>query len=284
MSDFMLNFQSTQLSCFYECPRKWYYNYLLRRSVPPNDAMERGSAFHKLCEYYYGMNIRLEDIKEYMLENDPKYMRFFPEIITAFLCYVEEEKSSGYEFITIDGKPAVEVEFNLVLADWFIYRGKLDSIRRRENSDGIYIVDWKVTRAYLNDYFFAKFEMSPQAMSYSFVGKEYFNSIPDLGDLKGFVIDGVMIKDGKYNFQKRFFPVLPNLDEFVTELRGIGNFIKANHENEEAFEHRYTSCINRYNKKCDYYDVCRSSKGVRHKLLQSDLFIDYQSIYNEELA
>lgn len=274
-SEYILHFQSSQLSCFYECPRKWYYNYFLRRCTPPSDPMMRGSAFHKLAEYYYGLNIPLSELKEHLAQDDPQYMKYFNEVFPVFLCYVEEEKSSGYEIITIEGKPAVELEFELKLADWFFYRGKLDSLRTRANTDKLYIVDWKVTGAYLNDYFFKKFEMSPQNLSYTFVAQEHLKNVA------GFVIDAVMIRNPKFAFVKKFFPLSPNLDEFIAELYRLGEFIKHNIHDENAFEHRYTSCITKYNKNCPYTDVCLSSASMRHKILYSDLYIDYETIYEE---
>jgi len=42
----------SSLSTYENCPRQWYFSYILRLPTPENAAMLRGSRLHKLCEDY----------------------------------------------------------------------------------------------------------------------------------------------------------------------------------------------------------------------------------------
>lgn len=52
----VVNLDSSQISAFLECPRKWYYSYARRLSHisgPPSEALVMGTYGHKLLELYY---------------------------------------------------------------------------------------------------------------------------------------------------------------------------------------------------------------------------------------
>lgn len=272
----MLNLQSSQLTTFYECPRKWYYNYHLWRGIKPNDAMKRGSCFHQMAEFYFKDKIELtmmrEAISDYSEECGENLIDFFGEVFPVFIAYLPHYERSDYEIIEVDGKPAVELEFKLELTDSINYRGKFDSIRRRGNK--LFIFDWKVTSMSLTNWFFQKFELGPQNFSYSFTGKECFT------DLNGFFIDAIQIKNEKHDFKMQYFPLVNMLDEFIAEVIRIGEWINAHIDNEDYFEHRYTACINRYNRKCEFADVCLCAPARRKNVLYSDLYEDVKPIYD----
>ena len=267
-----LNLQSSQITCLYECERKWYYNYYLKRCKPSTGPMNRGSCFHLCGELYLRNGVPLEKLPEVISEMKPDYAIHLPEVMPVFATYLDHYEGQ-LDIDEIDGKKAVELEFKLDLGNGIIVRGKIDFVRKQQGKR--YISDWKVTSSHLNDSFFSKFELAPQTQLYSYVGKEYFEG------LNGFIIDAVQITDKKVDFKRSFFPFLPNMDEFISEIYHLGCKVLENLGNEDAFPHRWSSCINRYHRRCAYYDVCRSTARIREGLLMSDDFIDYAPIYDE---
>jgi hypothetical protein len=241
------------------------------RTIQPSAAMEAGSTFHNLCESYYKNGVEFKDLCESLPEERRQY---FDYVLPAFILYTQREKTSGYNTIIYDDSPAIEVEFSIILSPNVTYKGKVDRIAERDGV--IYFLDWKFTSSYLNDYFFSKFEISPQVLSYSYIGERHF---PSLG---GFVIDAISIaKSGKLDTQKRFFPLLPVMNEFVSELLAIAEFIDENSTNEEAFMHNRCSCITKYNKRCMFFDVCLTKPSSRERILNSSLYVENKLIYDE---
>ena len=43
----------TQITTFLACPRKWYYEYVLRLPVPDKFALVRGTVVHSVCEEFF---------------------------------------------------------------------------------------------------------------------------------------------------------------------------------------------------------------------------------------
>ena len=273
-----LNLQSSQLSDFDLCPRMWYYGYHLWRGVPANAAMKRGSAFHAACELHWKDNIAIPDLPEAIVnagdEKDEDWQPYLAEVMSAFVYYKPIYESSDWQFATINGEIAIELEVKMEIAPGIYVWMKFDSIRENKNNGKLAIFDWKVTSMALTDWFSAKFEMSNQTLLYTFAGKELFDS-----DLHGFYIDGVQIKNGKYNNQTFYFPLARQLDEFLAETARKAEWIKTHLDDEEYFEHRYTNCINKYNKKCPYFMVCHSRPERRAELLANDIFVDKKPIY-----
>lgn len=266
----MLSLQSTQLTCYSECPRKWYYNYRLRRCKPPKPAMTRGSCFHKVAELYYGDGMSLEEIPGYLQAHHPEFNEHIGLCMVAFVGYLETYPN--VEVVMIGDKPAVEIEFEMPLAEDIVLRGKFDKIQKLMNRT--YITDYKFTGQYLSDWYFAQFEMTFQTMLYSFVGQQF------LPDVSGFIIDAISVKTSNYKYARQFYPLLPNLDNFVRGIMRDAIYIRDNLDNEDAFPRRYTSCFGRYGK-CDYFEVCGSAERVQQHVLMSDLFTDYKPIYDE---
>lgn len=280
-----LHLQSSQMSTFMECPRKWYYSYVKWRGVKATPPMTKGTVFHFCGEAHYKDGVEFEDLADAVRDKQEEtnskkssvaahedYMMHLPEVLPAFLQYKAKYNKDPYEWYVHEGKIAIELEFKLELAEGIFYHGKFDGLRIRDGK--LYIFDWKCTSMALTDWYFRKFEMCYQTFSYSFTGKTYFP------ELNGFFIDGIQLKNGDVKFGRRYFPLLNMFDEFVSELIRTAEWMKAHLHDEEYFEHRYTGCVNKYNKLCEYSDVCSSSKARRADILASDLYIDNSPIYD----
>jgi len=266
----MLRISASQLTTFYECPRKWYYNYHMRRTRPSSAAMLRGSTYHKIFELAYGKDMELGEVSATIMAEHPEYVEYLPEAMAAFIGYQKTQTKPN--FLIVDGKPAIEQEFVLQLEDDIMVRGKIDYIHSIGSK--AYITDIKCTGMYLSDYYFGQFELGFQSMLYSYVGNKFFPNI------EGFMIDAVMMrKNSAVKYDRAFYPLLPNLDEFIDEIYRTAHFIKAHlPDGEDAFEHRWTSCTNKYGK-CAYFEVCKSPVKIRHKLLNLDDYVDYSPLY-----
>jgi len=270
--------QSSQFSDFMACPRLWYYKYDLMRTRPPSMQMEAGSCFHNMNELHSKFKVPLEDLYDALPE---ERQQFHEMIFPVFLEYLKRDAKDGYKTIELNGEPAIETEFSLILSPNVTYKGKIDRIA--EKNGMLYFMDWKYTSSYLNPMFFGKFEVSPQVLSYSYVGNHYFNGSNGLPALDGFIIDAASLaKSGKMDFSKQYFPLLPVMEEFVSEVLVIAEHMENNKGNAEAFYHNRCSCITKYNAKCLFYDVCLTKPSSRERILMSDLYIPTQLIYDED--
>jgi hypothetical protein len=274
----MLRLSATQLTTFTECPRKWYYNYHLRRCRPSSSAMARGSCFHKIFELYYGDKMDHDEVVMAIMNDHPELAEHLAECMPAF--HYWQSQNTTPNFVQIDGKDAIEQEFALQLEDDVLVRGKIDYIHQMGNR--AYITDLKCTGMYLSPYYFSQFELGFQSMLYSYVGNNFFDEETYGFKIEGFMIDAIMMrKNSNVKCERSFYPLLPNLDEFIDEIYRTANFIKTHlPEGEGAFEHRWTSCTNKYGK-CPYFDVCKAPKEIRDRLLNLEEFTDYVPIYSE---
>jgi hypothetical protein len=278
-----LHLQSSQMNTFMECPRKWFYEYHLWRGVKATPPMVKGTVFHLCGELFYKDGVAFEDLSEAVADieaqkralNPNNYEQYTPhlvEVLPAFLQYRAKYDQDPYEWYVHEGKIAIELEFKMELAEGIYYHGKFDGLRVRDGK--LYIFDWKVTSMALTDWYFKKFEMCYQTFSYSFTGKTYFP------DLNGFFIDGIQIKNGAHTFCRKYFPLLGMFDEFVAELIRTAEWIQDHIHDENYFEHRYTACVNKYNKLCPFSDVCTANERSRKGILMSGLYVDNKPIYD----
>jgi len=267
-----LHLQSSQMTTFMQCPRKWYYTYAKWRSIPPNAAMQKGTCFHLLCELHFKDNIAFEDLSAAVEERNPELCVHLAETLPALLHYKAHYSDSPYTFVELDGETAIELEFKIALTDSIFYHGKFDSLRERDGKQ--YIFDWKVTKMSPTDWYFKPFQQAYQTFSYSFAARECFS------DCNGFFIDAIQIKNGSHNFARRYFPLLNIYDEFVAELIRTGEWIQQHLHDENYFEHRYTACVSKYGSLCEFAPVCTSRPDARPDILASDLYVDNKPIYD----
>jgi hypothetical protein len=234
--------------------------------------MRRGSCYHKIFELHYKDGLELEEVSARIMVSNPEYVEFLPVAMAAFIGY--QNTQGKPEFLIIDGVPAIEQEFHLQLDSDIVLRGKMDYIKSIGTKN--YVTDIKCTGMYLSDYFFSGFELGFQSMLYSYVGNQH------LPNVEGFMIDAVMMrKNAKVKYDTCFFPLLPNLDEFIDEIYRKALWVQEHLPmGEDAFEHNWTSCNNKYGK-CAYHDVCKAPKRLQVKLLMLDDYCDYKSIYIE---
>jgi len=275
-----LYLQSTQLKD-YACPRRWYYNYRLKRTKPSNPNMNRGSVFHLMHELFYGGLNSIDALKVEIANQHPEWVELINPMSVVFVLYLQKY-GEDKEFYLVDGKPALEQKFTIKITDDIFVRGTIDYISKEHGR--IYLEDIKVTKMYLSGYFFEQFELSWQMLLYSWVGKEI---VPDA---EGFRIDGVHARDNSIKFEKSFYPFSDNIENILKEIHFIGEEIKArlstgaepySQDEEKNFPRQYAECHGKFGK-CPYWDVCRSKESIQRRVIESELFIDYIGNYDEE--
>lgn len=270
----VLNLQSSQIADFHRCPRMFYYRYVLWRDRKGGGALLKGSAFHYIAEHYYKDNISLENMYMYILEKYPECEEFIPEALVMFQNYLVKYEDDEYDWFMIDGEPAIELECKIELTDTINYFLKFDGIKERNGK--LIAWDYKTSSGYLNDYYFNKYELAYQTFAYSWAARELF---PD--DMTGFMIDAVSSPKSKNTqFARRFFPLLVMVDEFIAELTRTAEWIQDHIDDEDNFDHNYTSCAMQFGSKCMYSDVCMAPKERRREILMSGLYSDNKPIYD----
>jgi len=103
------------------------------------------------------------------LDSNPKQKKSFPEAVFAiqrFLAMREHGFLSSYELVYYEGKPAVELSFQVILPDGFKYRGFVDAVLRNKETREIVVLECKTSSGTPNP---AHYKNSGQAIGYSVV-------------------------------------------------------------------------------------------------------------------
>jgi hypothetical protein len=104
----------SQLLLYMECPRKWYFKYILKRGFESTSkALEDGLAWHDLMEAAPSSDLAIR-------EEDPLWMKAGYD---AWLVWKEKAKKDGFEFL------AKELELEAPLGPHTIF-GRLDALVR----------------------------------------------------------------------------------------------------------------------------------------------------------
>lgn len=175
---------------FKRCRRKWDLRSSIRRHLEPIDQTPNinlwfGTGFHFALEDYHGYNRFGDPVKAleayFMAFSIDQLPEGAEETIAMGMDMFEyykkwSENRERYETVWLDGKPMVEVKFELELADLseiaevpVIYRGTLDRVAKDPYGDW-WIEDYK-TAANID---INKLATDPQVTSYCWAGEQYF--------------------------------------------------------------------------------------------------------------
>jgi hypothetical protein len=210
MSDTRLSFRdniqfawdSTSLTLFKECPRKYYYTivqgYSTReRSVHLDFGIELHHAYERY-HYHRAFDFSHDDTvhmvaKEMMIRtadwphDDNIKTRF--TLIRTIIWYLEERKDDPARTIILsNGRPAVELSFRFEIpeAPDYLYCGHMDRIA--EFQGDLYVFDYKSTKRALYTEYFAQFNPHNQMTGYTLGGKITFAQ-----PVKGVMIDAAQV-------------------------------------------------------------------------------------------
>lgn len=195
---------STSLTVFKECARKYYYQIVMGYASRESSVhltfgifMHEGLEFYHHCRtaYDHEQSVRLV-VKEMLFrtkdfKSDDKYKNRY-NLIKALVWYMDEKANDPAKTIILNnGKPAVELSFRFEIpgAPEFLYCGHMDRIA--EFMGKVYVFDVKTTKRQLYSEYFDGYNPHNQMTGYTLGGKVTFSQ-----PVEGVVIDAVQLGVG----------------------------------------------------------------------------------------
>lgn len=263
---------NSAVSTYAECPRKFYYQYVLHYQKPISAALHFGRVWHKMLDTWYtsGGNI-IKSVNAGAVEwgsiDFPSDHRTLPRALESFGKYVKQFESKAEHDSTLgfkEGAPMVEIAIELQWPEIPLpYVGKIDRVVIT-TGDEVYINDHKTTSR-MEQAFFRSFEMASQMLGYTRLGTM----------MLGRPVSGVMVNaynvtpTGKSDRFERQYVSLPeervNHWAEVTLPAQMHAIIRA-HENDD-WQQNHASCSGKYGL-CHYFDVCAMPKKRRDSFLE----------------
>lgn len=271
---------STSLSNFVTCPRKYFYENLQgwqseERSVHLIFGGHYASAletYHKLCAQGHSKaDATREVLRKLLIETwDEEHNR--PQdwmhntktrdtLVRSVVWYLDQFADDPMPTLLLsDGRAAVEYSFSIELSDNYLYCGHID--RLVEYSGGVYVQDQKTTGTTVTGRFFEDFKPDYQMTGYTLAGTIGF-SIP----VQGVVIDAAQIAVGFTKFSRGFtYRSEPDLEEFRHEvLHYIG---RAKEAHESGYYPMNRKACGNYGG-CVFRGICSSQPIHREALLKA---------------
>lgn len=263
---------NSAVSTFAECPRKFFYQYVLHYQKPISSALHFGRVWHRMLDTWYTSGGDTAAAKEAgtvewgTIQFTDDHRTIF-RAWEAFDKYVKEygkDKSDIKQTLGFtEGAPLVEIAIVLRWPEIPLdYVGKIDRVIQLLNSE-VYVNDHKST-ARLDASFFRGFEMSPQMLGYTKLVSTMLDT----------PVEGVMVNaynitpTGKSDRFERQFIQLPRsrVEHWATViLPAQMHAIIAAHET-DTWLMNPVSCTTKYGL-CSYFDVCTSPEKRRASVL-----------------
>jgi len=287
---------ATKIKCLMECPRKYFYNYVLGwRSAGTNIHLIFGSAWHEALEHLYTKGFEQTQIKEAYHDHFlPSYRSFIDEdddeiympkvprrayLALAYYANMRKDLMQDYEVVSHNGQPMVEIGGTVNLNNDLELSFKMDTIVR--NRHGIVSLEHKTGSSTWN--WSLQWYLSMQVGTYSHV----LNCLYPSEDVRGVIVDGTFFKKTKDNpktdakdplrhFDFMEVPVYltPNaMNQWLNTAIYWLEFLKKefiwlsedtpSESVMQAFPMNTTGCSNWFG--CPYHDLCRAwSNPLQH--------------------
>jgi len=262
---------NSAVSTFNQCPRKFYYNYVLHYQKPISAPLHFGRVWHKMLDVWYSTGgdetaAIVAGRTEWGDADFPNDHRTFQRCWEAFTKYVKEYSSKAEHDATFglrEGSPLVEIA---VVQQWpeipLQYVGKIDRVIRA--IDGyVYVNDHK-TVSRMDAAFFRGFEMASQMLGYTKLVSEFL----------GVRVMGVMVNaynitpTGKTDKFVRQYIDLPEerVETWATKTLPdqMNAILRAYETDDWAMNHE--ACNGKYGL-CSYFDVCTMPERRRASFL-----------------
>lgn len=279
-----LALDSTSLSAFKECPRKYYYSIILGYAPRGQQVdLEFGILYHAATERYDHFRAAGEgheqalkgtikwaliatwdkSAKRGWITDSPNKNRH--TLIRTLVWYLDLHKDDSFKtHILSNSKPAVELSFRYdtgyiaSTGESFLHCGHLD--RLASLNDDVYILDKKTTKHTLGPDYFNQFTPNNQFSGYAFAGKVAFGV-----ETRGIVVDAVQVAVGFSRFERRMINRSPEmLEEWYVDL---GKTLRRIDEcaREDYWPMNDTACF-----RCKFRQICSKDPSVRENWLKSD--------------
>jgi hypothetical protein len=267
---------STSLTTFKECARKYYYKIVLGYSTRERSVhLDFGIALHSAYEYYHRCAAQgidheaaLRDtVKQTLIDtagwNPDDNYKNRKTLIRTIVWYLDERKDDPTQTVILaNGKPAVELSFRFEIPNTdFLYCGHMDRIASYQND--LYVFDYKSTKRALYTEYFDQFSPHNQMTGYTVGAKVTFHQ-----PVKGVMIDAAQVGVGFSRFARGLAP-RPDavLDEWLSEL---AYWVKLAHGYAQAdfWPMNESSCDKYFG--CEFRRVCAKSPAQRKTWLEAD--------------
>lgn len=282
-SGFQYAWDSTSITSFATCPRKYYYSMLQGwTSVNKSVHLIFGGHYASALEHFHkhiAAGVSYEDavrlvVKEVLINTwDREHM--VPEdwmhasktrdtLVRSIVWYLEHFKNDPMKTVILsDGRAAVEYSFSVNLSEDYVYCGHIDRLVTYGQDNDVYVQDQKTSGAQITPRYFEGFSPDYQMTGYTWAGQIIFSTA-----VKGVIVDAAYIAVGFTAFGRQ--PVTRSerqLEEFRIEVLHIIERAKQCHE-EGYYPMNRTACGNYGG--CEFRRVCSAVPGVRENLLQGN--------------
>jgi CRISPR/Cas system-associated exonuclease Cas4 (RecB family) len=291
MSDKMLSFNesgfqfawdSTSISNFVTCPRKYLYSQLEGwQSTTRSVHLIFGGHYASALEMYHKLSVskdggthdeRLRKVVRKLLEDTWDREAGKPQdwlhasktrdtLVRSVVWYLEHFRDDAMVTVQLaNGAAAVELSFSFELNEEYLYCGHID--RLVHYADGVYVQDQKTTGGSISASFFNSFSPDYQMTGYTLAGNIIFGS-----KIAGVVVDAARIAVGFTEFGRGFVPRQPAvIEEFREEVIHYIEQAKDCHES-GYYPMNRKSCGNFGG--CEFAKVCGALPVHRKALLQA---------------
>lgn len=183
-------------------------------------------------------------------------------LIRTIIWYLEQFRDDPMQVIVLaNGKPAVELSFQIDIDDGNVLCGHLD--RLVDYANDLMVTDNKTTGSAISQKYFDGYKPDIQMSTYTFAGKTVFNM-----PIKGVVIDAAQIMVGFSRFERGI--TLRSEDElsewYDDTMYTIERTQRATVEN--YFPRNTTACGNYGG--CQFRAACSRPRSVREQFLLAD--------------
>jgi len=271
---------STKLQCFKDCPRRYFYEYVLGwRPDRPNNHLHFGSAVHIAMEhillngygtgsvsdafmkfYHYYRTVFGEETDDiFMPKNPDRFLLMLSEYVTRYA-----NDLSKYEVVVLNGDPLVEISGVVSVDGYYNLYFKMDSVLRRLSDGKIFSLEHKTKGGYFSNQWRMEFPLGTQVGTYTHALYCIFN--PD--EVLGVTINGMSFKKTKKpSFEFERLPIRKTREQMqawqvhtVSWLRWMEKEfynLECSSEDEDvlsAFPMNERSCNKYFG--CPYHDFC----------------------------
>lgn len=268
---------STSLSTFKECPRKYYYSIVCGYATREQSVhLTFGIYLHTAYERYHHhrahdfshdnalhMVVKEMLVKTHGWASDDKYKNR-PNLIRTIVWYLDAfAEDPAKTVILASGKPAVELSFRFQIPDAqdFLYCGHMDRIATF--LDDTYVFDYKSTKKALYPEYFAQYNPHNQMTGYTLGGKVTFHQ-----PVKGVIIDAAQVGVGFSRFARG--TSLRSEDQLDEWLSTTAYYVKlaAQYAEQDFWPMNEGACNNYFG--CQFRPICSKPKRQRETWLKAD--------------
>ena len=264
----------------HKCPRKYQLYRLSSQTIALEEQkeMEQGVTFAYGKAVGIGIQSTFENKSEtqiYMdafLEWDTELLDFNKRqkksiwealfAVQKFITAYNEGYLSDYELVVYQGKPAVELSFQVLLPNGYKYRGYVDAVLKHKETGEILVLENKTTSGTANS---TTYKNSGQAIGYSVVLDKLF---PDMSSYKVFylVYESRTRQYVEFYFEKSLLQRALWLQELLIDTKHIELY-----EDYGTYPMHGESCLDFF-RDCEYLGICTlSTENITKPLTEAIL-------------